>query len=132
MTFSESGIYLLGIALVIGYFLILKSEFGEKHWLLKYVFIMGILLAGYFIPGVMLDTRTQCDFIVANATTSGSVTTYEYDSFCFTTETDTPETFYIVFAWLYYFLILYFLIKIFYDLYQYMKPKVMRFWEEYK
>lgn len=132
MVFSEAMTYLVGIALVIAYFFVLQYVFGERHWLLKYLFIMGILLAGYFIPGVLLDARTQCDVVVSNSTVVVNTTSYSYTSFCYTTSTNTPDTFYQVFAWIYYFMLAYFIIKLFYEFYQYMKPRVMRFWEEYK
>lgn len=124
---SEGASYLLGLALIMAVFLILMYLFQERHWLLKYLFIMGILLAGWMVPTAMYDIRSHCETVVANSTVlDASTSSYEYKQVCFTTTSTTPDTFYKIYAWVYFFMILYFLFNIFYDLYQYVKT--IRWW----
>lgn len=116
---NEGMGYLLAIALTIAVFLVLMYVFQERHFLLKYLFIMAIMLAGYFIPTAVINLKTTCETVVANSTdVTDYVTSYEYTSFCYTTETNTADTFYQVYDWVYFIMILYFVVKIFYELYQ--------------
>ena len=115
----EALAYLFGIGLTMLLFFLLLVVFQEKNFLLKYLFIMGIFFAGYMIPTVVMDVRTTCETVINTSTVTGNTTSFSYMQQCFTTTTKTADTFFIVYSWIFFAMIGYFIVKVFYDLYQY-------------
>lgn len=110
---SEGIGLLIAIAILICLFGFLLFLFQEKNHVLRLLFIMAILVSGFFIPTAVYQLRTNCDSVVANATAiNSSVNSYEYKQFCYTTTSTAPDTFYTI-AWsIYQIIIFYFIIHV--------------------
>lgn len=105
---------LFAVAIMIGFFTLLMVLFEERNPLLKYLFLMGILVSAFFVPTGVYHLRDYCEIMVANTTVSGNFTGYEYRQECFTTTAnDGADTFYSVMWSLYQIMILYFIIRVF-------------------
>jgi len=115
MNTEGTGI-LFAIGLVMLFFAGLLYLYREENFLLKNLFILGILVAGLFIPTGVVQLRTTCDILVKNATVTANTTSYAYAQQCFTTATTAPDTFYIVFWSIYQIIMLYFILKIIYHI----------------
>lgn len=103
---SEAVTYLLGICATAVIFAFIMLRLNDKHGFLKYLLVFGLLILGLFIPGAMLNSRTQCEVVMANSTiVNSSLTSYDYQSFCFTTDTSLPVTYYQVMSYAYYVII---------------------------
>jgi len=113
--------YLGAIGLIAGLFIVLMYLFEERNWLLKYVFLMGIFVAALFVPTAVYNIRIDCDIVPSNFTTSGSTTSLNYSQQCFTSSENIPDTFYTVYWTIYIILFIYFILKLFYELYQHFK-----------
>lgn len=109
---SEGTGLLLAVALSILFFSLLLWLFKENHPLLRLVFIMGVMVSGFFIPTGVYQLQQNCNVVVANSTTAGSTISYEYTSFCYTTTTTAPNTFYIVMWTLYQIFIIYLIVYV--------------------
>ena len=128
---SDGAAYLGAIFLGIGVFMTLLVIFQERHFMLKYLFIMGILVSGFFIPSAVYEMPNHCLYVLNTSTTiNATATGYSYAQQCFTTTSNFPDTFYKVYWWTYMIMILYFIIKMFYDLYQhYVGGKSWKDWQ---
>lgn len=110
---SEGIGILIAVMISIGLFTILLLLFKENNPLLRLIFVAGILVSGFFIPTGVYQLRTECETVVANSTKLSNVTiSYEYESFCYTTTSTAPETFYTVMWSLYQLMIVYVIIYV--------------------
>ena len=124
--------YLLAIVVIVGSFLVLLGLFQEKHFLLKYLFFIGILFAILFIPTAIYNIPTHCDTIINSSDTNGTFTTYNYSEQCFTTTSTVPDAFYQIYAWMDFIMIAYFVLKIFYELYtNYVEGSIGKDWNRW-
>lgn len=111
---SEAITFLLGIGITAGIFAIILYNLREEHGLIRFFLLMLLLTLGFFVSKPLWDARTDCETVVANSTQVSNVTTaYEYSTYCYTTTTNTPGTFYTIMLWSYYAIIGYVLIWIF-------------------
>ena len=84
---------------LIALFFKLSGEEGNKHFLLKVLFlgfIVGILI---LIGKVGVDYNDNCAWLVQNSTVSGSTTSYGYDYTCSVNTNNTAQIFYQVLLW---------------------------------
>ena len=83
---TEAIVYLFGIGLVALIFAFIVMNVRNEHAALKYFLIAMLLVLSMMIPSAMFNARENCETVVSNSTIIDSVTTsYEYSSFCFTT-----------------------------------------------
>ena len=99
----EGLTYLFGIAVMGGFFLLLGGVFGSEFPVIRMLFTLLTVLLAYFVPVAMMDANTICETVVANSTIiTANVTGYLYTHYCFNSGIATPNTFYMVVAYLYY------------------------------
>lgn len=99
----EGLTYLVGIAIMGGFFLLLGGVFGSEFPVIRMLFVMLTVVLAYFVPAAMLDANTICETVVANSTVvDASTTSYGYTHYCFNSGITTPNTFYLIIAWVYY------------------------------
>lgn len=106
----------LGIAIVSSIFIYSSFKLNEikdeknhpKHTILQLIlFVFGIYLL-MLIPPMYNNFNETCSPVIANSTSIGSTTTYEYSEFCTTKTTNVPSTFMkVVNKWAYYIVLLY-------------------------
>lgn len=111
----EYGITLIGgIVGVCFLMLYLMNSLGdEKHFILKLVLLFWVVAVVLLIPKVALDANTICETVVANSTdVSASVTSYEYESFCYDRAEGTAGSFYKQTTVLYYLILGYAIVYI--------------------
>lgn len=108
---------LVAIAIMMALFGLLLYFFEERRPLLKYLFIMGILVSAFFVPSAVYNLSTTCNTVINTTTVVNNVTSYTYISQCTTdTQTGTADTFYKVMWSIYQLIILYFILRMFYEL----------------
>lgn len=74
----------------------------EKHYLLRLFLVFVAMAVLILIPKSLIDEQYTCESVVANSTdVNATVTTYEYESFCYTRTEETPTTFYNIVLWFY-------------------------------
>jgi len=94
------------IAAVIGIvgisFLLLYIVFSldPEHFLLKLLLILFFLVAIGLIPKALIDEQDYCDYVKANQTVAGNVTTYQYARVCTTNSTNTYDILIEMTTWL--------------------------------
>jgi hypothetical protein len=115
---SEGIGLLLAIALMMIFFSLLLYLFQEQNPLLRLLFIMAILVSGFFVPTAVYKLRTTCETVVNTSTLVVGVTTNTYMQECFTTDDTAADTFYTIFWSIYQILILYFICKVAYMMFQ--------------
>lgn len=93
----------LGIAgFLFLYFAFNLSEGEENkpnHFLLKLLLIFFFFYTITLMPKAAIDSKTVCDFVIANVTTSAPTDTYKYVEQCYTTSTTTELTFLKMAGW---------------------------------
>lgn len=111
---TEAISYLVGIGVVAGIFSVILYNIREEHNLMRFFILLLLVTLGFLVSKTFFDARTTCETVVANSTTVSNITTsYEYTSFCFTTTTSTPGTFYTIMMWAYYIIIAYVVVWVF-------------------
>lgn len=108
----EGIVWLLGLTLNMVLFWILyqvlqgsDKQAGLVDWteVLKYMFVLSILVFAFFIPSIMVLATRQCDTVMANSTAlSGNLTTYGYTYYCYETQGFVGITFYQWFTYIWY------------------------------
>lgn len=110
----DAAIILLAIALnaflFITVYKFVDPQTGMYREWLRYFFIFVILVFALFIPSIAVNSSQNCQAVVANSTTSGSTTTFEYSHFCYDTETFISRTYYQVFSYIWYVIIMCFIL----------------------
>jgi hypothetical protein len=80
----------------------------EDPWreLLQYLFVLSLLIFAFFIPAIVASATKQCEVVVANSTSVDNVTiTYGYTNYCYDTGTFIGVTFYQVFSYIWYIIV---------------------------
>ena len=80
--------------------LLYQSLDDEDHLPLKLFLLVMFLIALMQVARVTLNTETQCEVLVQNATVNGSTTNYDYTRNCFSTGDNTGLTLWRLIHWI--------------------------------
>ena len=91
----------VGLILVFLFFKLGSNEQGEeKHYFLQLLLLFFILGVVVLLGKVGLDYKNPCAWLVANDTTLGNTTSYQYTYQCGTETNTTANTFYNLTVWI--------------------------------
>jgi len=99
---AEALTFVIGVGITAFLLFFIYNSLPEEHKLLKFFLLMSVLALMLILPKSFGDSQEVCETVVANSTElNSSVTSYEYESFCFTKETTTTTTFMQTVFWIY-------------------------------
>lgn len=104
---------IIGVGIVCMVLAYLMNTLDEKHWVLKMVILLFIASSLLLIPKASIDATTVCESVVANSTAvTSTITSYEYESFCYTRDETTSVSFLETYNLMYYIIIGYMIVSI--------------------
>ena len=87
---------LLGLAFLLFY---ISNNLSEKHYLLKLICLVFILIYIILLSKTTLDYQDNCAILLSNTTNITNTTLYSYDYICFPNSNTTSTIFYKSIIW---------------------------------
>lgn len=98
-TILVGGLAAVGLLLLLLFFKLSDGD-NKKHFILQLIFLSFIMFVIVLIGKTSIDYKDDCSWLVANSTTNGSLSSYEYEYTCNPSSNTTSTTFYQITVWL--------------------------------
>lgn len=85
---------IIGVIGVVGILFFFANQLDKEYSILRLLVILFGVTLLLLVPKAMIDSQTVCETVVANSTkVSASITSYEYEDFCYQRTENTPVIF---------------------------------------
>lgn len=118
---------IMGLAVVAGILCFLFWKLGQdpdkKHFLLQVLFLSFIVFVIVLLGKASYDYKDNCSWLVANSTSSGSTTSYEYTYECDANDNATHSSFYNLTTWIMRIVVIYLFLYYSYEVFMYFSSR---------